>query len=101
MQDQSLSIAHLFRHGRRVHADSEVVTWTGDGPERATFAEVGDRVDRLAAALSRLGVEQGDRVVTFAWNNQRHLEAYLAVPCMGAVLHTLTSGSSPSSWPTW
>ena len=30
-----------------------------------------------------------DRVGTFMWNNQRHLEAYLAVPSMGAVLHTL------------
>ncbi len=42
-----------------------------------------------AAALTRLGVQQGDRVGTFMWNNQTHLEAYLAVPCMGAVLHTL------------
>jgi len=46
-------------------------------------------VPTLAAALSRLGVKQGDRVGTFMWNNQTHLEAYLAVPCMGAVLHTL------------
>ena len=36
-----------------------------------------------------LGVEQGDRVGTFAWNNQRHFELYMAIPCTGAVLHTL------------
>ena len=48
-----------------------------------------DRADQLAAALTRLGIKQGDRVGTFMWNNQTHLEAYLAVPCMGAVLHTL------------
>ncbi len=48
-----------------------------------------ERVDRLARVLDRLGVKQGDRVGTFAWNNQRHLELYMAVPCVGAVLHTL------------
>ena len=78
MQDFPLGIQHLFNHGRRVHADSEVITWTDDGAVRATFAEVGDRADQLAAALTRLGVKTGDRVGTFAWNNQHHLEAYLA-----------------------
>ena len=39
--------------------------------------------------LAGLGVRQGDRVGTFAWNNQRHFELYFAVPCTGAVLHTL------------
>ena len=57
--------------------------------QRASFAELSERVDRLARALQRLGIEQGDRVGTFAWNNQRHLELYFAVPCIGAVLHTL------------
>jgi fatty-acyl-CoA synthase len=89
MQDFPLTITHLFRHGRRVHADSEVATYTGSGLRRATYAEVADRADRLAAALTRLGIRAGDRVGTFCWNNQHHLEAYLAVPCMGAVLHTL------------
>ncbi len=89
MQDFPLSITALFQHGRRIHADAEVITWTDDGPQTATFAEVGDRADQLAAALGRLGVGAGDRVGTFCWNNQHHLEAYLAIPCMGAVLHTL------------
>ncbi|MCP4227215.1 MAG: long-chain fatty acid--CoA ligase, partial [Actinomycetia bacterium] len=89
MQDFPLGIQHLFNHGRRIHADSEVITWTEDGPMTSTFAQVGDRADQLAAALAALGVGIGDRVGTFAWNNQYHLESYLAVPCMGAVLHTL------------
>jgi fatty-acyl-CoA synthase len=50
---------------------------------------VAGRAERLASALKRLGVGNGDRVGTFAWNDQEHLEAYLAVPSMGAVLHTL------------
>ncbi len=91
MQDVPLTLTHLLRHGRTIHGDSEVLTFHGpDRPlEAATFATVGDRADKLAAALARLGVGPGDRVGTFMWNNQRHMEAYLAIPCMGAVLHTL------------
>lgn len=91
MQDFPLSINHLFRHGRKVHADSLILTYNGPDEEitESTYAEVGDRADQLAAALAKLGVGEGDRVGTFMWNNQRHMEAYLAIPCMGAVLHTL------------
>ncbi|MDH3295758.1 MAG: AMP-binding protein, partial [Acidimicrobiia bacterium] len=88
MQDYPLGVPYLFRHGRAIHGDSEVVTWTETGPVTASFTEVGEQADRLAAALSGLGVEVGDRVGTFCWNNQHHLEAYMAVSTMGAVLHT-------------
>src|SRR5437764_3748788 len=89
MQDFPLTIAMILRHGRTVHGDSEVVTFEGDGSRRASFVEVAGRAEQLAAALQRLGIEAGDRVGTFLWNTQAHLEAYLAVPSMGAVLHTL------------
>lgn len=87
--DYPLTIAAIFRHGRAVYASSEVATFDGTGCRRATFAEVAERADRLAAGLAGIGVVPGDRVGTFSWNNQEHLEAYLAVPSMGAVLHTL------------
>jgi fatty-acyl-CoA synthase len=89
MQDGQLSIANLVRHGTRAHAASEVVTWTGDGARRCTFAEVGKQAAQLAHALRGLGVTGDQRVGTFMWNNTEHLVAYLAVPAMGAVLHTL------------
>ncbi|HEX5061533.1 MAG TPA: long-chain fatty acid--CoA ligase [Kofleriaceae bacterium] len=90
MQDTPLTLSAIFQHGRAVYGDSEVVTYEGDGEfRRATFAEVAKRAEQLACALARLGIERGDRVATFAWNTQEHLEAYLAVPAMGAVLHTL------------
>ena len=89
MQDFPLTIGMILRHGEQVHSDSEVVTFEGDGSRRATFAEVAARTERLAAALRRLGIQDGDRVGTFQWNTQEHLEAYLAVPTMGGVLHTL------------
>src|SRR4051794_19928195 len=89
MQDTPLSISRLLRHGTTVHGASTVETWTGDGLRSATYAEVGNRAARLANALRGLGIEGDQRIGTFMWNNQEHLEAYLAVPSMGAVLHTL------------
>ncbi|MEW6272398.1 MAG: long-chain fatty acid--CoA ligase [Thermodesulfobacteriota bacterium] len=89
MQDHPLTIRGLFEHGRRVYADGETLTFDGEAVKRASFGVIGERVERLAAALRRLGVAPGDRVGTFCWNEQQHLEAYLAVPSMGAVLHTL------------
>jgi fatty-acyl-CoA synthase len=91
MQDDfPLNLHHIRRRMRSCHPGAEVVTLNRAGAvERATFGEVSERVDRLARVLGRLGVESGDRVGTFAWNNQRHFELYMAIPCVGAVLHTL------------
>jgi fatty-acyl-CoA synthase len=91
MQDDfPLTVHHIRRAMRTLSPDASVVTVIEPGSvQRATFAEVSERVDRLARALDRLGVRQGDRIGTFAWNNQRHFELYFAIPCVGAVLHTL------------
>jgi fatty-acyl-CoA synthase len=89
MQDLPLNVGMIFRHGRALHGESEVVTFEGAASRHASFADVSARVDRLAAALGELDIESGDRVGTFMWNTQQHLEAYFAVPLIGAVLHTL------------
>ncbi len=89
MQDAPLLISDIIRHGQHTHGESQVITIEAGGHRTATFAEVAARAEQLAKALRRLGVEDGDRVGTFCWNNQGHLEAYLAIPAMGAVLHTL------------
>jgi fatty-acyl-CoA synthase len=90
MQDDfPLSLQHARRRMRDCHPAARVMTLTPEGAESASFGEVCERVNRLARALAKLGIEQGDRVGTFAWNNQRHFELYMAVPCTGAVLHTL------------
>jgi fatty-acyl-CoA synthase len=89
MQDAQLTIGSLMTHGTTVHGDSEVVTATQDGTRRRTYAEVGRRAAQLANGLRGLGIDADQRVATFMWNNAEHLEAYLAIPSMGAVLHTL------------
>jgi acyl-CoA synthetase (AMP-forming)/AMP-acid ligase II len=91
MQDDfQLTLNHIRRRLRSCNQGAEVVTLLPDGSvARATHAQLADRVDLLARALRRLGIKQGERVASFAWNNQSHLELYFAVPCVGAVLHTL------------
>ncbi len=91
MQDDfPLTLQHIRRRLSVCGPQTEVVTLAApDTVRRASFGEVSQRVDRLARVLGQLGVKPGERVGTFAWNNQRHFELYFAVPCMGAVLHTL------------
>ena len=89
MADVPLLISQILDYGTRVHAASEVVTWTADGPRRSSYGDVGRDCARLANALRRLGIDGDQRVGTFMWNNEEHLELYLAVPSMGAVLHAL------------
>ncbi|HEV3265034.1 MAG TPA: long-chain fatty acid--CoA ligase [Acidimicrobiales bacterium] len=91
MQDAPLLVSGILRHGQEVYGDSSVVTITGPNGEanQASFLDVAERSERLASALTRLGIGDSDRVGTFLWNNQTHLEAYLGIPAMGAVLHTL------------
>ncbi|MET8221837.1 long-chain fatty acid--CoA ligase [Streptomyces sp. NPDC005301] len=91
MQDVPLLISRIVTHGARVHGTSQVTTWTGEGaPQRRSYAEIGDRTAQLAHALREdLGITGDDRVATLMWNNAEHVEAYFAIPSMGAVLHTL------------
>ena len=89
MQDAPLSIGRLLRYGSTVHGTAEVLTWTGAGARRQSYATTGRRCAQLAHALRALGITGDQRVGTFMWNNSEHLEAYLAIPAMGAVLHTL------------
>jgi fatty-acyl-CoA synthase len=89
MQDYPLTIAAIMRHGCGVHGARTVTTATGAGYRHSTYREVGQRAAQLANALRGIGVSGDERVATFMWNNAEHLTAYLAVPAMGAVLHTL------------
>src|SRR5947208_11976688 len=89
MMDYPLLVRHVAERAETVFPDRELVARTKDGTERSSYGQLAERVRRLAGSLERIGVQPGDRVATFAWNSIRHLELYLAVPSMGAVLHTL------------
>ena len=90
MMDTPLLISSLIKFAAQYHSDAEIVTRTVEGPiHRYTYRDAHGRAQRLANALTRLGVKQGDRVATLAWNGYRHFELYYGVSGMGAVLHTI------------
>ena len=90
MQHVPLTVAAILLHASTVHGDRTVTTAMGAGGYRTvTYRELALQTARLANALRRIGIRGEQRVATFMWNNQEHLAAYLAVPAMGAVLHTL------------
>jgi fatty-acyl-CoA synthase len=89
MMDMPLSTQMILERGARLFAQSCVLTFDGLQFQSSPFSTVALRAARLASALQHLGISTGQRVATFCWNHQAHLEAYLAVPSMGAVLHTL------------
>jgi fatty-acyl-CoA synthase len=95
MMDVPLTVTEIMRHGTSAYADREVVTAGADGTRRQSYGTTGERAARLANALRKLGIDGDQRVGTLLWNNAEHLEAYLAVPSMGAVLHTLNLRLDP------
>lgn len=97
MQEVPLTVASILRHVTTNHAGRQVITYSAGEPARSlNYGSLEERCGRLANALRRAGVSDDDRVATLMWNNQEHLEAYIAVPAMGAVLHTLNPRLSPS-----
>src|SRR4051794_40299365 len=89
MQDEPFSLGRLLRYAGEAHTASTVTTWTGATTRTCAYPELAGRSAQLAGALTKLGVGPFDRVATFMWNNNEHLEVYSAVPAMGGVLHAL------------
>jgi fatty-acyl-CoA synthase len=89
MMRAPLLVRVIAERAGQLFAEREIVSVTATGVERSSYGQVVARARRLASALHDLGIRPGDRVATFGWNSVRHLELYLAVPSMGAVLHTL------------
>lgn len=87
--DFPLTLKHILAHNEQLYGKKEIVSRLSDGIHRYTYADFQRRVRKLANVLHQLGVRRGDRVATFAWNHYQHLELYFAVPCIGAVLHTV------------
>ena len=90
MMQDPLTLVHFFDRARKYFAATEIVSRRPDKSiQRSTYGDFHRRTQKLANALTRLGVKPGERVATLAWNHGRHLEAYFAIPLCGGVLHTL------------
>ncbi len=90
MMNWSLTIPKILEYAAAMHGDTEIVSRTVEGPvHRYGYADAAKRARKLANALRRLGVGEGDVVGTLAWNGYRHFEIYYAVSGIGAVCHTI------------
>src|SRR5579872_2247841 len=89
MMDYPLTLTHMLERSAKLFPTKEIASRMPDGMHRYSYADFHARVHKVARILDRLGVQPGDRVGSLCWNSFRHLELYFAVPCFGAVLHTL------------
>ena len=95
MMQTPLTLTQMIHRAEKYFPKKKVVSRTASGIHRFTYKQIAERTRRLADSLSKLGVLKGERIGTLAWNHHRHLEAYFAIPCMGAVLHTINIRLSP------
>lgn len=90
MMSAPLLISSIIKHAARYYGGTEIVSRRTEGDlHRYTYSDCELRARKLAQALEALGVSQGERVGTLAWNGYRHLEIYYGVSGMGAVCHTI------------
>ena len=88
--DYKLNLPAILRRADQLYSKKEIVTRRPDKSfHRYSYADFVSRAKKLSVALKGLGLADGDRVGTLAWNTYGHLEAYFGIPCAGAVLHTL------------
>jgi len=84
MMNTPLLISSIAEHGAKFHGGREIVSITADNPRhRYSYRECIDRAKQLANALAAMGLKQGDRVATLAWNDYRHLECYYGMTKIG------------------
>ena len=89
MMDYPLTLTHILERSAKLFPSQEIVSKSPAGIHTYRYADFHRRVHSLAHGLAKLGIRQGDRVGTLCWNSSRHLELYFAIPCYGAVMHTL------------
>ncbi|MGG0719237.1 long-chain fatty acid--CoA ligase [Robertmurraya massiliosenegalensis] len=95
MMQTPLTMTQMIKRAEKFFPKKQVISRTTKGIAKFTYKEMAERTRRLADSLQKLGVQKGDKVGTLAWNTHRHLEAYFAIPCSGAVLHTINIRLAP------
>src|ERR1700676_837793 len=86
--EEPLTPLEFARRERKLYPHREAVV---DNDRRFTYAEFFDRCDRWSAALQKLGIAQGDRIAVISPNTHAMLEAFYAIPQVGAIIVPLTS----------
>jgi fatty-acyl-CoA synthase len=90
MQNWPLTVDKILDHAKMWHSQREVVSRSVEGPiMRTTYGEIHTRAKKVSNALLAMGVKNGDRIATLAWNTARHLECWYGIMGIGAVCHTL------------
>ena len=95
MMHTPMTVQLIMQHGAQVFPQSRVGVFDGTDVHQTCYADIAANATRLASALATLGITPGDRVGTFSWNNTAHMEAYMAIPSMGAIMHTVNIRLSP------
>ncbi|MDF1509281.1 long-chain fatty acid--CoA ligase [Robertmurraya sp. DFI.2.37] len=95
MMQTPLTMTQMIKRAETFFPKKQVISRTAKGITRLTYKEMAERTRRLADSLQKLGMQKGDKIGTLAWNTHRHLEAYFAIPCCGAVLHTINIRLAP------
>jgi fatty-acyl-CoA synthase len=95
MMDVQMLLPLMMERAEKFFSKKEVVSRTHSKVQTFTYGEIAKRTRKLASVLTKMGVEKGDKIGTVAWNHHRHLEAYFAIPGVGAVLHTVNLRLSP------
>lgn len=96
MMEYQLTLPTILRRAESLFGKKEIISLLPDKSlHRYTYQDFVTRTKKLAVALSQSGIGQGDRVATLSWNHHQHLEAYFAIPCIGAVVHPLNVRLSP------
>jgi long-chain acyl-CoA synthetase len=87
-----VNAAYLLDRGADTHGAARAVVVPGAD---RTWAELRDRVRRLAGGLQRRGVGTGTRVALLSPNTAEMLEAYLALAWLGAIVVPINTRLAP------
>ncbi|MEK5040174.1 long-chain fatty acid--CoA ligase [Sporosarcina sp. FSL K6-3457] len=96
MMQTPLLLSSFVKRAEQFFPDKLIISRTAENTiHRIPYRDFAKRSRKLADALTKLGMQHGTKVGSFAWNHHRHLEAYFGVPCTGAILHMINIRLSP------
>ena len=96
MMNYQLTLPTILRRAETLFGEKEIITRLPDkNIHRHTYRDFARRTKKLSVALGQLGIQKGDRVATLSWNHYQHMEAYFAIPCIGAIIHPLNIRLAP------